>query len=940
MKRFLPFLFLFSFFLFLSSHTLLAAGGTVKGRIYDEDGLSLAGANVYIDGTNIGTTSDQNGEFSLLDIPRGKQKVVVSYMGYQPYSENVSVSGSELVTLLIELQSGVLEGEQITVLGERLKGQAKALNQQRTNPNITNIVSADQVGRFPDANIGDALKRIPAISVNYDQGEARFVNIRGTEPRLNSVMINGERIPSAEAEIRAVQVDLIPAQTIQSIEVHKAVTPDMDADAIGGAVNLITRGAPNTLRVSGTLGSQYNFLSKEPAFLGSFVVANRFLDNRLGVVASATYQDHKLGSDNTEGSWDNFDGVIAPEEWQVRKYDLRRLRQSFTGALDYRLSASHNLFLKGIYNHRNDWENRYRLEIKDIGEPSNGMVEVEELVRETKGGIGSDSNDNARLEDQRTTSLLFGGDHLFGDLKVDWSASYAKASEERPNERYIAWNLQREDENEEVIPYEFRYDGSNLEHPYYEAVNPDELALENWSLDELTEEYQYTEDIDMNLRLDLELPIIKDGLYKNTIKFGGKLKQKDKERDNEFFEYEPVEDFENALGAYKDYSDSDFLAGDYRIGPFTTDEFLGSLDLNNSSLFEKEDAPGEYAADNFTATEKITAGYLMLNQNYGSHWNIIAGLRFEQTNIDYEGNEFIEEDADGNENIISPTTGSDDYVNILPGLHVTYKYNDITNFRFAWTNTIARPNYYDLVPYRNIGGINEELEVGNSTLEPTTSMNLDFMAEHYFRNVGILSAGVFYKDINEFIYIYAENDYEDPVSGETYEEYFQPRNGATASLVGIELGIQRRLNFLPGYLKHLNVYANYTYTSSKADNPMLNEQVEGDEEIDLPGTAPHTLNAALTYDDTRLILGLSFNYTSPYIDPDEMDLTPGLERYYDKVTYLDINGSYAITKQFRFFFEANNLLNQPLRYYAGDSKRTYQAEYYNRRFTTGLKFDL
>jgi outer membrane receptor protein involved in Fe transport len=121
---------------------------------------------------------------------------------------------------------------------------------------------------------------------------------------------------------------------------------------------------------------------------------------------------------------------------------------------------------------------------------------------------------------------------------------------------------------------------------------------------------------------------------------------------------------------------------------------------------------------------------------------------------------------------------------------------------------------------------------------------------------------------------------------------------------------------------------------------VLNEQVEGDEDIELPGTAPHTLNAALTYQDARLVLGVTFNYSSPYLDPDELDLTPGLERYYDEVTYLDVTGSYAFTPQIRFFFEANNLLNQPLRYYAGESSRTYQAEYYNARFTAGIKFDL
>lgn len=911
-----------------------AGSGTIKGRIFDENGFYLAGANVYIPDIGLGTSSGQNGEFNLLGIPPGDYELKVDYIGFQPYSSEISIKDDKVLVLLIELQSGSLQAEQIVVLGERLKGQAKALNQQKTNPNITNVVSADQIGRFPDANIGDALKRIPGISVNYDQGEARFVNIRGTEPRLNSVMINGERVPSAEAEIRSVQVDLIPAEMVQTLEVHKAVTPDMDADAIGGSINLITRGAPNTLRVSGTIGSGYNFLSGEPLLLGSVVFANRFFENKLGFVASASYYDHKMGSDNTEGTWNNFDGIISPDDWQVRKYVIRRLRQSFSGALDYRLTPSHTLFFSGMYNHRNDWENRFRLRFRDVSAPDeNGVVLVKRIERQTKGG----TEDNARLEDQRVTTFKLSGDHLFTKkYKMDWAVSYAKASEERPMERYIGWRL---DARRNPIP--FQLDISNPEHPYFTPLNAADITYDKFKLRELTEEHQYTDEIDFNARFDLEVPLIGSGLYKNYLKFGARYRNKDKKRDNNFYEYVPMDGFDNLLSVEnKDYSDANFLAGDYLVGNFTTTGQLGRLDLNNPNLFEKEEVPAEYAAANYKALERISAGYLQLNQNIGEQVSLIAGLRLEQTKIEYDGNEFIEEDADGNENIIRPTNGSEDYINILPGLHVTYKYDPATNLRFAWTNTIARPNYYDLVPFRSISGITEELQVGNPALKPTTSMNIDLLAERYFENIGIISAGIFYKNINDFIYIYSEKDYFDLISGNTYSKFFQPRNGAKANLIGVEFAFQRRLDFLPAFLTHLNLYTNYTFISSRADNPFLNEQIEGDKDIQLPGTAPHTLNAALTYDDSRLVLGITFNYTSPYLDPDEIDLTPGLERYYDQVTYLDFTGSFAITKQIRFFFEANNLLNQPLRYYAGERERTYQAEYYDRRITTGLKFDL
>src|SRR5690606_37844237 len=160
-----------------------------------------------------------------------------------------------------------------------LRGQAKALNQQRNNANITNIISSDQVGRFPDANIGDALKRVPRITMQNDQGEARNIIVRGLSPELNSVTINGDRIPSPEGDNRNVQMDLIPFDMISTIEVNKTLTPDMDADAIGGSVNLITRAVPNRERISATLSGGYAPIRDKGLYNGAFIYGNRFVDN-------------------------------------------------------------------------------------------------------------------------------------------------------------------------------------------------------------------------------------------------------------------------------------------------------------------------------------------------------------------------------------------------------------------------------------------------------------------------------------------------------------------------------------------------------------------------------------------------------------------------------------------------------------------------------------
>lgn len=199
-----------------------AQNGIIKGRITDELGLGLPGATVYIVQINKGSITDVNGNFTMVEVPAGEHIVGVSYIGYKKAEQTITVVAGETTDFNLSMEAGFTQTGEVIVVGDRLKGQAKALNQQRTNANITNVVAADQIGRFPDANIGDALKRIPGITIQNDQGEARNIIIRGLAPQLNSVTLNGERIPSAEGDNRNIQLDLIPSDMIQTIQVIKA----------------------------------------------------------------------------------------------------------------------------------------------------------------------------------------------------------------------------------------------------------------------------------------------------------------------------------------------------------------------------------------------------------------------------------------------------------------------------------------------------------------------------------------------------------------------------------------------------------------------------------------------------------------------------------------------------------------------------------------------
>ena len=933
---------------------VFAQNGNLQGKISDENGITVPGANIVISELNKGVISDFDGNFTIVNVPAGNYTLSITYLGYSDIQQEITVEADKTTPISVFITPKTLELDGVEVLGFGLGSQSRALNTQKNNMNITNVVSTDQIGKFPDANIGDAVKRIPGITMQVDQGEARNIIVRGLSPQLNSVTLNGSRIPSAEGDNRNVQMDLIPSDMIQSIEVSKAVTPDMDADAMGGSVNLVTRTAPHGFRLSATAGSGINLITDKPIWNGSVLVGDRTKDGKLGWMVSATINDNDFGSDNIEAEWtdefefytgeDDLEGEPILDEVDVdpftnvfeqRKYLVRRTRRSFSANLDYQIAPAHNIYFKSMYNWRDDRENRFVisheiLDAEDIeagdftitnGVPTRFPVEA---VRETKGGIDSDRNKNRRLEDQRMQNYTLGGNHLFGNLKFDWMASYAKASEERLNERYAVY----------AAEYIALNNNSDTEFPMISAENTsDANDLSAFEFDEVTNENQYTEEEDMNFFANFELPADFFGNEGGIVKFGARGRFKNKFRDNNFFEFEGLETQFSTMADVptKSVTDDDFLAGSqYDAGFFPTEEWLGSLDLNENT---GSSVPDEFVRDNFKVEENVWAAYAMTNQNISDKLSLLLGLRLESTNITATGNQIEDE-----EDVIGEITEESSYTNLLPGVHLKYDVTDNTVLRFAWTNTLARPNYVDLTPYIDVVSADDEIYLGNPELDPTTSMNFDIMAEHYFQSVGILSGGLFHKSINDFIYVFQAETTDNSFGTDTEGfEVYQPLNGDDASIFGAEVALQRQLNFLPGFLKNLSLYLNYTYLSSNA-NGIRNEDGDERDDLDLPNTAPNMFNGSLGYADNRFSARLSANFSDAYVD--EIGGNAFEDRYYDKQFFLDFSTTYSINKNLSVYADLNNITNQPLRYYQGVSNRTMQAEYYSLRFTFGLKYDL
>lgn len=935
MKHFLSFLFV----LLLSVRVLAQEGGLVSGTVKDATGMTLPGAVLKLDRFNRYTVSDNDGYFEFLNVPAGSYRVEVEYLGYEPAVLEATVTAGGNAVVDFVMQEGAQEIGAVVVMGDQARGQAKALNQQKTNVNVSNVISADQIGRFPDSNIGDALKRVPGIAMQNDQGEARNIVVRGLASELNSVTLNGNRIPSAEGDNRKVQMDVIPSDMIQTIEVNKTLTPDMDADAIGGSVDLVTRAAAGGQRISLTLLGGYNPIRTGATGSGSFVYGNRFFNDRLGVVLSASYMNKDYGSDNIEAVWAQDDGGnVYVEEMDIRKYDVQRIRRSATLNIDWKIDSRNTIAADLMYNWRDDREARYRTQFKDIEPVYDGSAITGyegTVVRETKGGIDDRRNRTRRLEDQRVQSYVLSGTHLLSPkVDMDWSLSYAKASEDRPHERYIEYVQEGLSMNEDL---------ADTRLPY---VNAPGQNYSDFVFDKLTEQHDYTQEEEYAAKVNLRMPLSVVREQKGRLRVGLSARWKNKRRSNDFYEYVPTGSMPVLSDMEHVVYDRPLVQGDrYVPGMFVSSGYIGNVDLYNPSLFTPEADPSEYMAGNYDAGERILAGYLRWDQNITNDLMFIAGVRVENTDLDYRGNYILDEDYDN----ADERHNRNNYTNVLPGLTLKYDLNDRTVLRAAFTTALARPNYYALVPYVDIQREKREITAGNPNLKATYSYNFDLLGEYYSKSVGIVSGGLFYKRLDNFIFNYLDIDYTaekfaadfpgftNPIGEGEVWEYLRPMNGRSVDMFGFEVALQRKLDFLPGrFLRNFGVMLNYTFTHS-VTRGIYNEDGEERTNVSLPGTAPHMVNASLSWENSRLSVRVSLNYTAGYLD--EVASEAFGDRYYDGQLFLDANASYRIGKYVRVFFEANNLTNQPLRYYQGIRSRMAQLEYYKGTFNLGVKID-
>ncbi|MCZ8355388.1 MAG: TonB-dependent receptor [Cyclobacteriaceae bacterium] len=898
--------------------------GILSGIITDKQvGDRLPGASVRVQNSTIGTVSDLNGEFSLR-VPAGEVTIEVSYIGFANFTGQYTITANATSRIEISLNSDVKELENIVITGS-LQGQQKALNQQKSADNIKNIVSADQIGRFPDPNVAEALQRVPAVNIERDQGEGRYVLVRGLAPQFTNISINGEQIPSPEAGVRFVALDAVPADQLASIEVSKSLTPDMDGDAIGGSVNLITRTATTeNLSINGSALLGYNQIVGRPNFQGSLELGKRFLNNKLGVMINGSYYESDRGSDNWERDGD---------ELELRDYELVRTRTGLSSTLDYKLNSNNEFYFRSLYNRFTDREQRRRYIL--VPNVDGSPFEDNEIERFTKD----------RLEKQIVSSFNLGGKHTFNKLNVDYEVAYSEGIQDTPFDIEIG-SVAAFDELE--IDFETNRNFPSFTVNGVSHLNPenDYLQNSNYEFDELVSGNTYAFDANKTAKVNFTytLPATKTNAI---LKWGAKVRLKEKR-------YDITENVYGWEGG--DVTFTGFDAGDYTLdkfeggpsGKFLDGKYLirANADVQkvidhfnankNGYQLDTEEKQATEAVEAFNATEDVYAAYAMGKWQF-KKLMLLGGFRFERTTVSYTSNQVFF-DFEGDLDEVVPVAGGTDYNFLLPQVHMKYSVSSDLNIRAAVTRTYARPNFQDIIPSQEIDLNSREGTIGNAALKPVGATNIDVLVEKYFGTVGILSGGVFVKQLNDFIFNqrFSATSYEGRNFG-TNVLLTQARNGESANLVGFEIAYQQNLSFLPGALSGLAVYANYTYTHSKAEIQSRNDATEL-EEIRLPGQARHIGNFSLGYDKGRFNVRISANFNGSYLS--ELGGDSSEDIFVNDRVQVDATATYTISNKFRFFVEGLNLTNQPFEVYQGSKEQFIQREFYSWWTRVGIKFDL
>jgi len=820
----------------------------------------------------------------------------------------------------------VNEIEETVVVGSRASLQS-ALNKMRDSDKASGVVDSDAIGTFADINVAESLRRISGVMVENDQGEGRYVSVRGMNTDLNAMTINGVNTASPEAR-RGVMLDGVPSDLLETMTVYKTLTPDLDADTIGGAIDLETLSAFSRdgffARLNAeTTSNSITEDSNNPKL--SATLTNRWqLDGgELGAALVISDQSRRIITNNNEnGGWGGSGSNSVPnDDYEMRYYDLTRERQGAVLNLDYRTDSGNSYYARMFQSDYVDTEWRAKWETRDILE-EDPTINGDFFTYE--GDAEVDSEGKNRTETRTIETYQIGAEiELNSRNRMEFSI-FSSEAEQDDSDLFDA-TFRGEAENQV-----FTYDNSNAQRPavvfsdYF--YNPDNLILDAYET-----EFAVTTDESLGLTFDFA------HLYSNStvLDFGFKYREREKANAFNFCAYSPADD--NPLSGFNYTSIDSYLDSVHGPTPAfdQVKDLRAELDYANlveladgttcpdaSSFFEVElgDMNEESIGADWQTNEDVLAMYAMATAISGpTTW--IYGLRYEDTSTQYGGKAW-----DVETETVSIIDESNDYGFLAPSLNIKHELSEDKLLRLGLYRSLVRPGFNESRAAAIIDTEDNAIEAGNTELDATEAWNFDLSYEYYIGGETFLGLGAFYKQLDNAIVEIEATDAE--FRGQTWDEVVTYENTDSVDLLGMEVSFQTAWD--NGFV----LVANYTHTEGDMELPA--DSTAGERSVPFFKQTESAANISIGYDKNGWDVRLAGNYRGEYLD--ELGGDDLSDRYTDAHFQVDLTARYEITDSLTLTAEAINLNDEPEYYYFGNSSRLSQYDEYGTTYGIGFRY--
>jgi TonB-dependent receptor len=860
--------------------------------------------------------------------------VLISYIGFEPFSQEVTIIAEKNTQLkaVIKIQT---KNDEVTVLSERQSGEDEAINRTRAADNILEVLPAEVITSLPNANIADALGRMAGVTLERDEGEGKYVQIRGTEPRLNNVMVDGVTIPSPETGVRYIKLDTIASDLVDSVEINKTLQANIDADGIGGSVNLVTKTASEmpTMNIYGLGGYTPISTNGRGVMQAGGTLGQRFgAQKKLGILIGGTYDYNGRGINDIEPVPTADSLTPHYDSMDIRDYVYDRTRWGATASADYKLGEGSSLYLRGLFSTFRNWGHKWDFTLNDGGAP-----QYSQDWRRPNMAIGN---------------LVAGGKHVFSGSWFAWDVAAGRSrSEGGSGSADYTWAG-----NPGIASACFNQPGVSVNRPGWSpgcfgtgtsnAVDSNNYFLSGFQLPNNGQSAQVNLTAAASYAKNYHV-----GTHFGTFEFGGKIRNAHKYDDS--YQLAATISGTPMVSAHPEwdsnFTDPNYYDKTYHIGAVTDYSAVRSWALANLPF----SGYGVNSA-NYDFVERISAGYVMNSIDLSPRIRLVTGLRFEATHLNTLG-------FDTTTSLVDQKINGD-YLDVLPSASLRIGLTKDSGLRLVYGRGLARPNPSDIAQASSPVDISQTpavVTIANPNLKAEHANNYDVLFEQYLKTGGLFQAGFFYKELTDPIVNgqYIATTWPGVPAG-TNTMVSQVQNVGSAHISGFEVGYQQRLSFLPGVMHGLGLSANYSYTNSQAnglqnllrtDSPALQRQ------------APNTWNISPTYDTRKFSLRVGMTYNDAMIyayqfqnlalnsagvlaptNPATQPLGakgPGGDNYLYAHYQLDAQASYKLPYGVQVYAYGLNLNNEVFGFYNGSPQYVVQREYYKPTYAGGLRYN-